>query len=93
MSPITLEDSLLMKQPNNVHPMPAKLYCGGPCGTAEQSQNFPLSSGATTALNDGCDTSHLLMGGMMSTTACNGMVSTNHYGGYSTQQQVVTPTT
>ena len=88
LSPISLEDSIIMKQSNIAHPIPGKLYCGGPCGTAEQSQNFPLSAGATTALND--DTSHLLLGGMLS----NAMVSTNQYGGgYSTQLQVVTPTT
>jgi hypothetical protein len=84
LSPISLKDSLGMKQSNIAHPMPAKLYCGGPYDTAEQSQNFPLSAGATTALNDGCDTSHLFMGRMMS-TAYNAMVSTNQYGGgYST---------
>ena len=83
LSPISLQDSMLLNQ--QPQPMTTKYYCGGPC----DDNSFPLSAGATTALNEGCDTSQIMMGGMMSSA----MVSTNQYGGYSTQQQAINPTT
>jgi hypothetical protein len=54
MSPLLLEESMI--KPNIIKPMTTKLYCGGPCGVPEEDQTLPLSAGATTALNEGCDT-------------------------------------
>ena len=54
MSPLLLEESMI--KPDIMQPMTTKLYCGGPCSVPEEDQTFPLSAGATTALNEGCDT-------------------------------------
>ena len=75
LSPIAILDET---QQANRH----KFYCGGPSVDEGTQSNFHLAGGTTSALNEGADTTALMTGAIMMSTANH-----NYPGGYSSTYQ------